>query len=324
MAGSEQFFTKCLTKGYIYCNFPIGFCRVRNLPSSSHAATPSIPVFRTTHLHRGAAAVQIACLAAPPCLWLRAVFMRTPPADDKTLLATSVYDALKERVMDQYYPPGARLKIDALAVDLNVSPTPIREALARLLAEHLVTVEPYKGYRISPLLTTQQVGDLMHVRRLIETAAARLAAQTIRTPDLLGFERILKESQTVEVGDWAHGYRHFNLLDQRFHEKLLEVSGNRFLLSAWRSLYVHVELGRFYDVFQTADHEQTCAEHRRICQALAAHAGDEAALAVEEHLAATETRIFSLIDLHAHDADAAQAALANGGQRVRVHNESKS
>ncbi len=262
--------------------------------------------------------------AAPPCLWHWAVFMHKPPADDKTLLATSVYDALKGRVMDQYYPPGERLKIDALAVDLNVSPTPIREALARLLAEHLVTVEPYKGYRISPLLTTQQVADLMHVRRLIETAAARLAAQNVRTPDLLTFERILRESEVVEVGNWSHGYRHFNLLDQRFHEKLLELSGNQFLLSAWRSLYVHVELGRFYDVFQTPDHEQTCAEHRRICQALAAHDGEAAARAVEEHLAATETRMFNLIDLHAHDADAAHAAFTNGGQHVRLHRESNS
>ncbi len=247
--------------------------------------------------------------------------MRKPSADDKTLLATTVYDALKERIMDQYYPPGDRLNIDALAVDLNVSPTPIREALARLLAEHLVTVEPYKGYRVSPLLTTQQVVDLMHVRRLIETDAARVAAQRIRTPDLLIFERILNDSQLVEVGNWSHGYKHFNLLDQRFHEMLIMVSGNQFLLSAWRSLYIHVELGRFYDVFQNPDHQQTCAEHERIQQALAARDGEAAAQAVEAHLAETERRVFRLIDQHAHEADALHAARANGAQSARFHRE---
>jgi DNA-binding GntR family transcriptional regulator len=250
--------------------------------------------------------------------------MRKPSADDKTLLATSVYDALKERIMDQHYPPGDRLNIDALAVNLNVSPTPIREALARLLAEHLVTVEPYKGYRVSPLLTTQQVVDLMHVRRLIETDAARLAAQRIHTPDLLIFERILRESEQVKVGNWSHGYKHFNLLDQRFHEMLIEISGNQFLLNAWRSLYIHVELGRFYDVFQHPDHEQTCVEHLRIQQALRARDGDAAAQAVEAHLAETEQRVFRLIDLHAHDAEALRMATANGAQSARLHRENNS
>ena len=247
--------------------------------------------------------------------------MRKPSTDDKTLLATSVYDALKERIMDQYYPPGERLNIDALAVDLNVSPTPVREALARLRAEHLVTVEPYKGYRVSPLLTTQQVVDLMHVRRLIETDAARLAAQRIHTPDLLNIERILRESEHVQVGNWSHGYRQFNLLDQRFHETLILVAGNQFLLSAWRSLYIHVELGRFYDVFQNPDHEQTCAEHLRIYQALHARNGEAAAQAAEAHLAETEQRVFQLIDLHANDAEALRRATANGTQSARLHQE---
>ncbi|MBK8047930.1 MAG: GntR family transcriptional regulator [Anaerolineales bacterium] len=67
--------------------------------------------------------------------------------DDKTVLASAVYDALKERIMDQVYPPGERLNIDAMALDLNLSPTPVPEPLARLAAERLVTFAPFKGYR---------------------------------------------------------------------------------------------------------------------------------------------------------------------------------
>ena len=73
--------------------------------------------------------------------------------DEKTVLASTVYDALKERIMDQVYLPGERLNIDGLAADLNLSPTPVREALVRLAAERLVTFESFKGYRVSPLLT---------------------------------------------------------------------------------------------------------------------------------------------------------------------------
>lgn len=231
----------------------------------------------------------------------------------KTVLADAVYERLKERIMDQVYPPRERLNIDALALDLNVSPTPIREALARLSGERLVTFEPFKGYRVSPLLTTTQVANLMHVRRLIEVDAARLAARRILKPDLLTVERLLQqildESACVEVGTWSHGYRQFNQLDKQFHETIVSAADNQFLLSAYRSLNVHIELGRFYNVFREMDQTQTCVEHDAIFEALHARKPDEAATAVEHHLHATEDRIFRLIEKYPHPHGANGAAL---------------
>lgn len=225
-------------------------------------------------------------------------------SEQKTVLADAVYERLKARIMDQVYLPRQRLNIDALAIDLSVSPTPIREALARLAAERLVTFEPFKGYRVSPLLTTAQVADLMHVRRLIEVDAARLAARRILIPDLITVERLLQqildESACVEVGSWSHGYRQFNQLDKQFHETIVNAAGNQFLLTAYRSLNIHLELGRFYHVFGEMDQTQTCVEHNVIFQALRAHQPDEAAAAVEQHLHATEERIFRLIEKYPH------------------------
>lgn len=222
----------------------------------------------------------------------------------KTVLADAIYERLQERIMDQVYPPRERLNIDALAIDLNVSHTPIREALARLGAERLVTFEPFKGYRVSPLLTTAQVADLMHVRRLIEIDAARLAAVRILVPALIVVERllqrILEESTQVAVGTWSHGYRQFNQLDKQFHETIVVAAGNPFLLTAYRSLNIHIELGRFYHVFRELDQEQTCVEHEAIVRALRAHDGEQAASAVEFHLHATEERIFRLIEKYPH------------------------
>ncbi|HQY91091.1 GntR family transcriptional regulator [Caldilinea sp.] len=224
--------------------------------------------------------------------------------EPKTVLADAVYERLKARIMDQGYPPRERLNIDALAVDLSVSPTPIREALARLSAERLVTFAAFKGYRVSPLLTTAQVEDLMHVRRLIEVDAARLAARRILIPDLITVERLLQqildESAGVEVGSWSHGYRQFNQLDRQFHEIIVSAAGNQFLLGAYRSLNVHIELGRFYNVFREMDQAETCVEHDAIFQALRARQPDAAADAVERHLHATEDRIFRLIEKYSH------------------------
>lgn len=235
--------------------------------------------------------------------------------DQRTVLAASVYDRLKERIMDQQAPPGERLNIDALAIELAVSPTPIREALARLAAERLITFEAYKGYRVTPLLTIEQVGDLMHARRLIEVDGARLAAKHIMLPDLITVEkvmqRILDESAHTEVGSWSHGYRQFNQLDRQFHELILAAADNYFLLSAYRSLNVHVELGRFYQVFQEMDQQQTCVEHDAIYCALKARDAEAAAATVEAHLHATEDRIFRLLDKYPQ---AVTAAIAKGSR----------
>ncbi|MCB0026211.1 MAG: FCD domain-containing protein, partial [Caldilinea sp.] len=109
-------------------------------------------------------------------------------------------------------------------------------------------------------------------------------------------QQILEQSASVEVGSWSHGYHQFNQLDQEFHETIIGAAGNPFLVTAYRSLNIHLELGRFYKVFRDMDQQQTCVEHNAIVQALRDRNPAAAAAAVEEHLHATEDRIFRLID----------------------------
>lgn len=225
---------------------------------------------------------------------------RTAEKPAKRVLAAPVYDAIKERIMDQIFPPGSRLNIDALSAELEVSPTPVREALARLAAEGLVTFEPFKGYSVNPPLTAHQVADLMHVRRLLEVDAARQAALRIMRPDLMAMEKILAELSTEKIGLWSKGYRQFNQTDQRFHEILFSAADNPFLIEAYRALNVHVQLARFSPDWGENEQCDTCVEHNAIYQALCNHDPEAAAHAVEAHLNATEVRVFSLIETHPH------------------------
>src|SRR3954447_4797766 len=82
-------------------------------------------------------------------------------------LADEVYEAVKALVMDHVIAPGARVYIDGLARQLGVSQTPIREALARLESDGLVTKEPLRGYSATPLLTRSEVDDLFQFRLLV-------------------------------------------------------------------------------------------------------------------------------------------------------------
>jgi DNA-binding GntR family transcriptional regulator len=225
--------------------------------------------------------------------------MKTPPqtsVDNKNVLADAIYEQLKEKVMELVFEPGSRLNIDALAAELNVSPTPVREALARLAAERLVTFEPFKGYSVNQPLTPRQVADLMHVRRLIEVDAVRLAAHRILVPELMMLEKLLSAGSNIKTGTWSAGYKSFNQIDQAFHIALISAADNSFLLETYRSLNIHIQLARFHPFFDNNDQDDTVDEHASIYQAISQHDPDAAARAIEAHLHKTELRIFRLQD----------------------------
>jgi DNA-binding GntR family transcriptional regulator len=208
----------------------------------------------------------------------------------RTVLADSVYEALKERIMDRGLPPGARLNIDGLAAEHGVSPTPVREALARLSAEGLVHSEAFKGYAVMPLLTPRRFAHLMQVRRLIEADAARHAATRIILAQLRAMERALEDLAASRPEARFTSFRVYLRHDQTFHELLIGAADNDVLLETFRSLNVHAQLARLYHDRGEVSGASTAAEHAAILQALEARDPDAAARAVVAHLDASERR----------------------------------
>src|SRR5690349_11044304 len=95
----------------------------------------------------------------------------------RSTLGEDVYAALQALIMEHTLAPGDRLNIDALARQLEVSPTPVREGLARLESDGLVRKKPLAGYTVSPLLTRDEFTEMFEMRLLLEPAAARWAAE---------------------------------------------------------------------------------------------------------------------------------------------------
>ena len=86
-------------------------------------------------------------------------------------LRADVQEEIQNRLMQGDWRPGARLSIDGLARDLDVSPTPVREALAALERSELITYQPLKGFVVAPPLTAEQIGELIDARLVVELAA---------------------------------------------------------------------------------------------------------------------------------------------------------
>ena len=75
-------------------------------------------------------------------------------------LLDQVHSLLKERVLDQSYRPGDKLNVDALARELSVSSTPVRESLGRMVAEGLVQTQAYVGFFVADMPHSQTCGSL--------------------------------------------------------------------------------------------------------------------------------------------------------------------
>jgi DNA-binding GntR family transcriptional regulator len=212
------------------------------------------------------------------------------------MLVDTVYDALKERIMDQAVPPGSRLTIELLAADLEVSPTPVREALARLAAERLVTFEPFKGYATMPLLSQRQLADLLHVRRLVEMDAARLAAARAIIADIRAMETELTAMAKLRPTPRYRQFRTYVQHDERFHKCLVKASGNSFLLDTFEGLHVHAQLARLVHEFGEFDNRENAVEHQAILDAVRAGDADTAAGTVRAHLDRYEWQLGEFIE----------------------------
>lgn len=208
----------------------------------------------------------------------------------RSTLGEDVYAALQALIMEHTLAPGDRLNIDALARQLEVSPTPVRESLARLESDGLVRKKPLAGYTVSPLLTREEFTDMFDMRLLLEPAAARWAAE--RADD----NRRARINAEVETTVLPYGGDHadFTAMDARFHDLIAEAAGNQLLRDSVGRLHAHLHLHRLYFPYPQAGTAH--AEHRRLADAIAAHDADEADEAMRAHLISARERHLRAFD----------------------------
>lgn len=209
-------------------------------------------------------------------------------------LSQVAYEAIVTAIIDRNLKPGTALSIDRLAVDLEMSNTPVREALTRASAERLVIQTRNRGFTVAPLLTEKAYHDLFHVRRLLECDAVRHAEFQ---PDAIERMTALDASmRSMTVGTHYSTYGAFNRADQAFHRDLIAMAGNEFLLRSWDNLHFHLHIGRLYTGIGLIDVKNAIAEHRVILDTL--NTGDRAKLseALNQHIQSVEVRLKVLVE----------------------------
>jgi DNA-binding GntR family transcriptional regulator len=209
---------------------------------------------------------------------------------ERVVLQDQVYEVLKERVLDRRYQPEEKLSIDALARELQVSSTPIREALGRLTAEGLVSAEPFVGFSVAAMPSPQYYADLYAFRAVIEPWAAAETARRRPAAILAELDAAVGVMSAEPLDRSYSRYRGFSEADEAFHVAIMAGTGNEPALKAFRGLRVHLHMSRLY-ASREQDPETTRSQHLAILDAIRAGEPEAAARAMREHLVASKRRL---------------------------------
>jgi DNA-binding GntR family transcriptional regulator len=215
-----------------------------------------------------------------------------PRSIGRTGLTNQVYEALKEQILDQTVTPGGRINIDQLVVELGVSSTPIREALARLHAARLVTFEPYIGYSAAPIHEDAWFHDMIDFRAMIEGSAARIGAPRAEAGIVARLRQAFADMAGAGLGQHYRKYARFNVADAEFHQAVVASAGNRIFIQVYKDLQPHVHYARLYlNRGEQEEESRVAAEHRAILDAFINGDGPAAHDAVIAHLEAARSRL---------------------------------
>jgi DNA-binding GntR family transcriptional regulator len=207
-----------------------------------------------------------------------------PGRQKRQVLVDGVYDTLVTFLMSGTLAPGDPVSIDSLSRDLEVSPTPIREALARIESTGLVVREPLRGYRVAPPMSPEDMRELMEARLLIEpyNAAAVCAHPSEELLDELS--RALVQMRAAPTGPTYREFREFLQADADFHRIIARHAGNRFLAEALDHLGAHLHRFRLFGNSGVTDALLSTQEHEAIFSAIERGSADTARKAMKRHI----------------------------------------
>lgn len=205
-------------------------------------------------------------------------------------LADQVAESLRTLIMSHALAPGVPVNIDQLSRDLEVSPTPVREALAKLESDGLVTKSPLKGYRTSEVLGSRELRDLFDFRLLLEPPMARRAAERMTAE----WAQALRDELATcpeAPGDDYEEYRKLNAHDARLHKLILDIADNPVATQAYERTNLHLHIYRLW--YRRPMGGQAIDEHTKIVDALVAADPKAAEQAMSEHITRSRDRLLA-------------------------------
>ena len=194
--------------------------------------------------------------------------------------ADRAYERIKKRIFEFELMPGDRISESELARQIDVSRTPLRQALQRLQHEALVEVIPKVGWRI-PTLNFDKFDALYEFRVLIESHAVRALCASDSERSRL---HKLARAWQIPLKERLHDPHKVGALDEVFHSRIVECSGNVEMMRTYREITERMRIIRRLDFFKDERIALTYDEHAKILAAIQKRRSEEAQRLLRAHI----------------------------------------
>jgi DNA-binding GntR family transcriptional regulator len=201
-----------------------------------------------------------------------------PGATTRNTGADFVYAELKRQIISLELKPGERVYEPAMASALQVSRTPLREAIRRLISESLLEQQRTGGVLV-PALDEAAISELYEVRAAMESLMARNACLKATQADIDALEAILERNAAM-VGFADEAMKQGMAL----HGKIAGIAGNSWARRFHDQISNQMERYRHFTNSTQERRDQALAQHRRLVEAVAAGDPDQAARIAFDHV----------------------------------------
>jgi len=205
---------------------------------------------------------------------------RVAPAPRRPALHGEVADRLRQMILEGDLASGSRIPERDLCAELEISRTPLREALKVLASEGLVQLMPHRGATVTKL-SPQDLDHAFRVIEALEALAGELACEHIGDESIAEVRRLHQQM----VRHYRRGERpEYFRLNQAIHDSIVAAADNPILAEMHATLSRRIQLARYMPNYSTARWRQAVQDHEHMLEALEARDGPHLARVLRHHL----------------------------------------
>ncbi len=203
-----------------------------------------------------------------------------------------IYKIIKDEICNGHYPPGYWLQEKELAAKMDVSRSPVREALKQLVDEGLAIDYPNKGVFVKEF-TSKDIEEIYDVRIMLESYAIKNSVKLITSNDIKVLRELIDNlSECYEKND-LNQYIEY---DTELHQYIIKMSGNSLVMDIYKRIYSQTQQFRIYSLTTQKRFDNSIIEHKTMVENIFAGKWEEADEINRRHLALAREEIIDHIE----------------------------
>ncbi|KYG60067.1 GntR family transcriptional regulator [Planococcus maritimus] len=210
---------------------------------------------------------------------------------DEYRLPQRAYHTIRLAIRDLILPPGTALLEREISEALQMSRTPVREALVRLEIEGVVRLVPRRGFIVEPI-EQEDLKEVYEIITTLDSLAIDMATQNATKQELDQLEAIIEEQQAAlaqeDLKKWSY-------LDDLFHSKIIEYARNKRLKTVIDSFADQSYRARLFTINDRPLPMRSIVEHKAIVFCMLAKDGKAASMLIQSHRRRAQKEILEVL-----------------------------